>query len=148
MEKEIRPFRPENSLTLQPAWRSYFVFYTAILIFGIGPSINPEVGISKAFGLVVSIFLILFVILRRKTTFYRISKEEALRETGFAGQVMKKSLPLEGITGIEVRRGVVHRLLGIGHLQFRSQDPGRPDLWWFGIADPFTVKKKIEQVFR
>ncbi len=145
MGTETTSSRPEALLTLQPAWRSYFVFYTAILIFGIGPSINPEVGISKAFGLIVSIFLILFVIFRRKTTFYRITKEDVHRETGFAGQVMRKSLPIEGITGIEVRRGAVHRLLRIGHLQFQSGNPGQPDLWWYGIDDPFTVKKRIEQ---
>ena len=135
-------------MTLQPAWRSYFVFYVAILIFGIGPSVNPEVGINKFLGWVVSIILIFLVGYRQKTTFYRITEEGAQRETAFAGHVFKKSLPLRGISGIEVRRGVVHRLLGIGHLQFRSQDPGRPDLWWFGVKDPFMVKKKIEQVLR
>ncbi len=135
-------------MTLQPAWRSYFVFYAAILIFGIGPSINPEAGINKLLGWVVSIFLIFLVIYRRKTTFYRLTKDEIQRETAFADKVFKKSLPLEGIAGLEVRRGVVHRLLGIGHLQFRSQDPGRPDLWWFGVKDPFMVKKSIEKVLR
>lgn len=139
---------PKLFLTLQPAWRSYFVFYVAILIFGIGPSINPEVGINKLLGWVVSILLISLVIYRRKTTFYRFTQEGAQRETSFAGQVFKKSLPLGGISGLEVRRGVVHRLLGIGHLQFRSHDPGRPDLWWFGVKDPFMVKKRIEQVLR
>lgn len=135
-------------MTLQPAWRSYFVFYVAILIFGIGPSVNPEVGINKFLGWVISIILIFWVGYRQKTTFCRITEEDAQRETSFAGHVFKKSLPLSGISGIEVRRGVVHRLLGIGHLQFRSQDPGRPDLWWFGVKDPFMVKKKIEQVLR
>ncbi len=43
-------------MTLQPAWRSYFVFYVAILIFGIGPTINPEAGINKLLGWVISIF--------------------------------------------------------------------------------------------
>jgi len=135
-------------LTLQPAWRSYFVFYAAILIFGLGPMINPEVELNQSVGLVIALLLLFFVVFRRKTTGYRITKEEALRETAFAGQVFKKSLPLEGIAGLEVRRGAIHRLLGIGHLQFRSQDGTHPDLWWYGIADPFTVKKKIEQVLK
>jgi hypothetical protein len=137
--------RPETNLTLQPAWRSYFVFYAAILIFGLGPSINPEAGISKSFGLVISIFLILFIIFRRKTTFYRITKEEVLRETGFSCQVIKKSSSLDGISDLEVRRGIIHRLLGLGHLQFHSNNPSQPDLWWFGINDPFTVKKNIQR---
>ncbi len=90
--------------------------------------------------------LIFLVIYRQKTTFYRIAEEGAQRETSFFGHVFKKSLPLGGISGIEVRRGIIHRLLGIGHLQFRSQDSGRPDLWWFGVKDPFMVKKRAEQV--
>ncbi|MGC1404396.1 MAG: hypothetical protein WA974_15870 [Thermodesulfobacteriota bacterium] len=139
---------PELFLTLQPAWRSYIVFYVAILIFGIGPTINPEVGINKLLGWVVSLFLIFLVIYRQKSTFYRITQEEAQRETSFASQVFKKSLPLREIAGLEVRRGIIHRLLGIGHLQFRSKTPGQPDLWWFGIKDPFMVKKRIEQVLR
>ena len=139
---------PKSSLTLQPAWRSYFVFYVAMIIFGLGPLINPEAGVDKSFGLAVSVLLLLFVVFRRKTTSYRITREEAVRETYFAGQVFKKALPLEGISGLEVRRGAIHRLLGIGHLQFRSQDPGRPDLWWYGVKDPFRVKKEIERVLR
>ncbi len=144
MDQNTTTVKQEDLLTLQPSWKSYFVFYAAILIFGFGPIINPKAGISLPFGLAVSIILALFILFRRKTTFYRITKDEALRESGFSGQAKKKSLPLKGIAGLEVHRGVVHRLLGIGHLQFRSQLSGRPDLWWFGVEDPFAMKKKIE----
>jgi hypothetical protein len=148
METKTTPLRPEKVLTLQPAWRSYFVFYAAILIFGLGPSINPEAGMSKSFGLVISILLMLFVVFRRKTTFYHITRDEILRESGFFGQVTKKSLPLDGITGLEVRRGVIHRLLGIGHLQFRSKHSAQPDLWWFGVQDPFSIQRDIQRLLR
>ena len=144
MDQNTTTVRQEDLLTLQPSWKSYFVFYAAILIFGIGPSINPDAGISRSFGLAVSIILVLFILFRRKTTFYLITKDEVLRESGFWGQAKIKSLPWKGIAGLEVHRGVVHRLLGIGHLQFRSRLSGRPDLWWFGIEDPFAVKKRIE----
>ncbi len=82
------------------------------------------------------------IIFRRKTTFYRITKTEALRKSIFGGRTNKKSIPLEGISGIEVRRGIVHRIIGIGHLQFCSRLSGQPDLWWFGVENPFAVKKK------
>jgi hypothetical protein len=140
---------PEKSLlTLQPAWSSYFVFYAAILIFGLGPTINPEVELNQSLGLVIAVGLLFFVIFRRKTTYYRMTKENAQRETTFTCRVYKKSLPLESIAGLEVRRGAIHRLLGIGHLQFRSQNGAYPDLWWYGIADPFAVKKRIEQILK
>ena len=137
-----------DRLTLRPSWRSYFVFYTAILIFGVGPSLNPETTINRPWGWALSLAILLFIVFRRKTTFYRISKVEALRESRFWGKSYKKSIPLEAIEGLEVRRGIVHRFLGIGHLQFRSRIPGHPDLWWFGIQDPFQVKNQIEQILK
>ena len=148
MEQKTTVSKQESLLTLQPSWRSYFVFYAAIIIFGIGPSLNPETGINRSLGWALSISIVFFIIFRRRTTFYRINKTEALRESGFWGQANKKSLPLEGIAGLEVRRGIVHRLLGIGHIQFRSRLSGQPDLWWFGVENPFAVKKKIEQILK
>jgi hypothetical protein len=145
MKQKITTLQKEDLLALRPSWRSYFVFYAAALIFGIGPSINPDVGISRPFGWAVSIILVLFILFRRKTTLYRITAGEVLRESGFWGQPPPKSLPLAGIADLEVRRGLVHRLLGIGHLQFLSRLSDRPDLWWFGIDDPFGVKKKVER---
>ncbi len=138
----------EPLLTLQPSWRSYFVFYAAIIIFGIGPIFNPETGINRSLGWVLSLIILVFILFRRKITFYRITQGEVLRDSSFWGQTYKKSLPLEGITGIQVRRGIVHRLLGIGHIQFCSRLPGQPDLWWFGVENPFQVKKRIEQIIQ
>lgn len=148
MEQKTTVSEPESLLTLQPSWRSYFVFYTAIVIFGIGPSLNPETAMNRPLGWTLSLAIGLFIVFRRKNTFYRISKIEVLRESGFWGRSHKKTLPLAGIDGLEVRRGIVHRFLGIGHLQFRSRLPGYPDLWWFGVQDPFQVKKQIEQILR
>ena len=146
MEPETPLLCQETLLNLQPSWRSYFVFFAAILIFGIGPSLNPEAGLNRSFGWAFSIIIMLFIIFRRKATFYRITKTEVLRESIFWGKAFKKSLPMGELSGLEVRRGLVHRLLGIGHLQFRSKNPSHQDLWWFGVENPFTVKKKIEQL--
>jgi hypothetical protein len=145
MDPNTSTARQEDLLTLRPSWRSYFVFYAAVLIFGIGPSINPDVGISRPLGLIISILLMLFVFFSRKATLYRITQDEVLRGSGFLGQAQTKSLPITGIADLEVRRGLFHRLLGIGHLQFRSRLSDRPDLWWFGIDDPFAVKKNVER---
>ncbi len=147
--KPKEAFSGEKSLmTLQPSWRSYFVFYAAIIIFGIGPSLNPETSLNRPFGWAISLILLLFIIFRRQTTYYRITEFEALRESNFWGHSSKKSIPREEISDLVVRRGIVHRFLGIGHLQFRSRVPGHPDLWWFGIQNPFEVKKRIEQFLK
>jgi hypothetical protein len=140
---------PEKALlTLQPAWRSYFVFYTAMVIFGLGPAVNPEAGMDQTFGLVVALLSGLFVLFRRNTTFYRVTAQEILRETRFAGRVFRKSLPLEKAADVTVRRGAVHRLLGIGHIQIQSKPQAGSDLWWYGLSDPFAVKKKLDQLLK
>jgi hypothetical protein len=145
MGKEATPFQKEDLLTVRPSWRSYFVFYAAVLIFGVGPLINPDAGLNRPVGLAVSLLLIVFILFRRKTTFYRLTPEEVLHEFAFWGHIRKKSLPLDEIADLNVRRGFVHLLLGIGHLQFRSRLSNRPDLWWFGINGPLAVKKQVER---
>jgi hypothetical protein len=144
MEPGETPSDMKDRLALQPSWRSYFVFYAAILIFGIGPAINPEVGISRPVGLLIAIILSGFVWFRRRATWYRITGLEIKIETGLGKKLRSKSLHLTDISSLEVRRGITHRLLGIGHLGIHSKSTILPDLWWYGVEDPFSVKKKVE----
>lgn len=130
----------------KPAWRSYFVFYTAIIVFGLGPALNPEAGVNRTLGLVVAVSLLLYVLLRRKNTIYRLGNDGAVKETGLWGKRTVKILPLSDIAAVSVKRGIVHRLLGVGHLQIRSARSERPDLWWFGVEDPLAVARKIEDL--
>jgi hypothetical protein len=134
----------KDLLTVRPAWKSYFVFYAAILIFGFGPSLNPEVGLNPYLGMALAWLLVLFVIYRKKTTCYKVTPTRIVRETGAPGMVVRKDLPLTEISTISVRRGIAHRFLGLGHLQFQSRSPHFSDLWWFGISKPFQVVKDIE----
>ncbi|MEW6185717.1 MAG: PH domain-containing protein [Thermodesulfobacteriota bacterium] len=142
-QKTILP-STEDRLTLRPSWRSYFVFYAAILIFGIGPAINPEAGISRPLGLLIAVILAGFVWFRRKAAYYRITNREIKKETGLGRRIKAQSLPLEEVAEVEVRRGITHRFLGLGHLGIHSKSKTHPDLWWYGVEDPFSVKKKIE----
>jgi uncharacterized membrane protein YdbT with pleckstrin-like domain len=144
MKNTKNPFSKEM-LIWRPSWRSYFVFYAAILIFGLGPALNPEAGVNRTLGLFIAVFLLLYILLRRKHTYYRLGADGAVKETGLWGKTTVKALALSEIGGVLVRRGVVHRLLGIGHLQIRSSRSERPDLWWYGLEDPFTVARKIEE---
>lgn len=132
----------------KPSWRSYFVLYTAILIFGLGPALNPEAGVDRTLGLFIAVVLLAYVLLRRKHTFYRLRTDGVIKETGLWGRMTVKALAFKDIGGVSVRRGVVHRLLGIGHLQIRSSGAGRSDLWWYGVEAPFTVARKIEECLR
>jgi uncharacterized membrane protein YdbT with pleckstrin-like domain len=140
------PGEEKDLLTIRPAWKSYFVFYAAIVIFGFGPVLNPDVGLKPSLGRAVALLLVFFVIYRKKTTKYRVTSARVIRETGGLGLGINKDLPLEEIASISVRRGITHRLLGIGHLQFQARSSNQLDLWWFGITNPFQVVRDIERL--
>lgn len=69
MNPKIAPLRQEDSLALRPSWRSYFVFYAAILVFGIGPSLNPDTGINRSFGWALSILILVLLFSVEKPLF-------------------------------------------------------------------------------
>ena len=136
---------PLESITIQPAWKSYFVFYAAMVILGLGPLFNPDTSLSREAGLFIAAGLIAFVYLKRKTTFYRMTEQEISKEFRWGGRTIQaKTMPLRDLAGVAVRRGMVHRLIGVGQLQFRSKIDGSPELWWYGVDQPFEVKRRIE----
>ena len=52
---EPAPANPSReALSLKPSWKSYFVFYAAILIFGVGPVLNPEAPLSREAGVLIA----------------------------------------------------------------------------------------------
>jgi hypothetical protein len=146
---EPAPANPSREkLSLKPSWKSYFVFYAAILIFGVGPVLNPEAPLSREAGVLIAILLAAFIILIRQHSSYKYAAGIFSREFGRGSLGQVKKMPLDEIASVVVRRGVVHRLVGIGHLQFQPATPGSPDLWWFGVDQPFEVKKWVEQILR
>jgi hypothetical protein len=133
-----------REFTVQPAWKSYFVFYAAMIIFGLGPQLNPEAFLGREAGLLIAVILIVFVYLKRKHTFYRFSAAGVSKELRWGGPGPTHTIPLADLASVTVRRGIVHRLIGVGHLQFRSKNEGAADIWWYGVDRPFDVKRKIE----
>ena len=146
---EPAPANPSREeLSLKPSWKSYFVFYAAILIFGVGPVLNPEAPLSREAGVLIAVLLAAFIILIRQYSSYKYAAGIFSREFGRGSLGQVKKMPLDEIASVVVRRGVVHRLVGIGHLQFQPATPGSPDLWWFGVDQPFEVKNRVEQILR
>lgn len=146
---ELAPASPSQAeLSLKPSWKSYFVFYAAILIFGVGPLVNPEAPLSREAGVFIGAGLAAFILLIRRYSSYTYGGRIFSRKFGWGSLTQVKTLPLDEVASVVVRRGVVHRLVGIGHLHFQPGSTNSPDLWWFGVDQPFEVKKKVEQILR
>jgi hypothetical protein len=146
---EMEPFpAAREEWSLKPSWKSYFVFYVAIFIFGGGPLLNPEAPLNRELGILIAVLLAAFVVLIRKYSVYKYGGGIFSREFGGGSLAQEKRMCLEEIASVTVRRGVVHRLVGIGHLHFQPKSSGSPDLWWFGLDQPFVVKQRVEALLR
>ncbi len=146
---ESAPAHPSREeLSLKPSWKSYFVFYAAIFIFGVGPLLNPEAPLGREVGILTAAVLAAFILLIRRYSSYKYAAGIFSREFGWGKLLQVKKMSLDEIGSVVVRRGVVHRLVGIGHLHFQPATAGSPDLWWFGVDQPFEVKKRVEQILR
>ena len=57
-------------------------------------------------------------------------------------------MPLEEIASVVVRRGVVHRLVGIGHLQFQPATPDHRIFGGLAWISLLRLKEQVEQILR
>ena len=103
---EPGPANPSGKeLSLKPSWKSYFVFYTAILIFGVGPVLNPEAPLSRGVGVLIAAILAAFTILIRQYSSYKYAAGIFSREFGRGRLVQMKKMPLNEVASVVVRRG-------------------------------------------
>ena len=100
------PANPSReALFLKPSWKSYFVFYAAIFIFGVGPALNPEAPLSREAGVLIAAVLAAFIILIRKYSSYKYAAGIFSREFGRGSLVQVKKMPLGEVASVVVRTG-------------------------------------------
>jgi uncharacterized membrane protein YdbT with pleckstrin-like domain len=131
----------------KPALRSFFVFYAAIFLFGIAPLINPQAPLSPGQGIPLALILIFYVVRKYQTTLYQMSDRELIKTTGIF-QAKRESILIAKISRIELRQGIVHRLLKVGHLRIIPQEAGMEPMMLFGIHNPREFKEKLEELSR
>lgn len=112
-----------------------------------GIALGVESSGSYAFviGFMVSLALIGgYILLYFPTIRYSVDREYVVSAAGVLWKV-KRSIPLDKITNIDIRQGPLERLLGFGQIWIFTPSTGSsiPEEKLIGTEDPYAVKKLI-----
>ena len=128
-------------LEFRPAWQSFGVWYFGIFIFLVGPRVNPDTFISEGMGEFIATLMGAYVFITRFTRMYRVSQKRVEVERSFPSH-KKQSVAIADITRVDVRRGMVQRLLNVAHVHLHAKGPqGEEMLRLSGVPQPAQFKK-------
>jgi hypothetical protein len=124
----------------RPVERAFFVYYVALAVCFLGPPLNPAVGVPVWVGVLAGLAVLAAVIYMRSQE-YRLTSRGLEKVSRLGGQ--RQEIPWERLGEVEVRRGLTQSLLHVGNLLMKDTCGG-PDMFWFGLADPKSVKDLID----
>ncbi|MGP8051115.1 MAG: PH domain-containing protein [Desulfobaccales bacterium] len=145
MAKKEAESGPEEILV--PCGRAFFVYYVAIVIFLLGPRLNPNVTIfgvfrfSEALGTLLGLALVALVVYLRLGREYRLS-EEGLATRWRWPSPRQQEITWENLGNVLLRRGLSQSILRVGNLVIEDKSGG-PEMFWFGLANPKEVQEEI-----
>lgn len=132
----------ENTETIiyqkRPAWLNYYLLY----LIGIGFFAFFIMMDAIFNGIAMLLFFIgLSAIFRYRYLFTFTSSRVIMR----VGLIAKNTneIQLRHVRGMNVRQGIIERLLGIGTIEISSAASGGVEVVFKGISDPHGVKEKL-----
>jgi len=145
-EKEMTP-APEEILV--PCGRAFFVYYVGIVIFLLGPRLNPEVRIFGVFHFSVAVGTLLGLALVALVVYLKLGREYRLSPQGLATRwrwpsPREQEITWENLGEVLLRRGLIQSILRVGNLVIEDKSGG-PEMFWFGLANPKEVQEEIER---
>jgi hypothetical protein len=130
-----------EDIVIRPCVRAFFVYYVAMAICFLGPSINPAVGVPVWLGFILGALVVAAVVYMRGQTYHITAK--GLSKT-WRWPAQRQDIPWENLGEVQVRRGLTQTLLQVGNLYIVDQVRG-DNMFWFGLADPKAVKARIDE---
>ncbi len=123
-----------------PAWKAFGVYYIGVILFTVGPLINPEAPVSPALSNLLATCFAGFVIIKRFTSRYELDAQQVRAEVVFP---LRRSMAadISRITRIDLRRGITQRLLGVAHVHIYTAEQPEPVVKLFGVPYPEVFKK-------
>jgi hypothetical protein len=145
-EKEMVP-APEEILV--PCGRAFFVYYVAIVIFLLGPRLNPDVWIFGVFHFSLAVGTFLGLVLIALVVYLKLGREYRLSQRGLSTRwrwpsPRQQEITWENLGDVLLRRGLTQSILRVGNLVIGDQSGG-PEMFWFGLANPKEVQEEIER---
>jgi hypothetical protein len=129
-----------GELVFRASARAFLVYYVAMFLVFVGPTLNPAVGLPRWLGFILGLLLVAAVVYMRWGQEYRITPTGVAKIWGF--QKRRQDIPWENLEEVVVLRGLTQTVLKVGNLLIR--DKTGDSMFWFGLADPKGVKELID----
>jgi len=104
-------------------------------------------GSDAALSLLIAFLLMLtpFVYYRRYAHYYIIQNGRIEHRKGILARQVN-SIRVKDIRAINIKQGIIDRLLDIGALEFSSAGGAGIEVEWWGLYSPDAIKNTIEQM--
>ncbi len=133
-----------GNVEFRPAWRSFVVFWAAAFLLTVGPLANPRAAIKWPVGIPISAGCVVAAVVLRYTRRYRLTGDRVEAEFSLLGTEPQHA-EIKDIIRIDVRRGVIHRLLGMAHVHLHTRAADGVAVRMFGVLHPLDLKEYLLQ---
>lgn len=125
----------------RPSWLNYIGYYLAgLLLFTLFISAR-NIGV----GLLLLLISVGVAAVLRYRHLFTITDNSIIMRVGLIARNTNE-MQLKHIRAINVRQGIIERLLGIGTLIFLSAANSESEVIFKGISDPHGVKERIRRL--
>jgi uncharacterized membrane protein YdbT with pleckstrin-like domain len=133
----------------RPSWRSILSFYiVGLIVVAIATGIALLVGgggLAAAVGGGVFVLLLLVGWLKRISTRYSITDRRLRIQRGIIARNVEEAR-LERVQNVNVKQGVLERILQVGTVDFDTASNRADDTFQFrGIAQPEEITRLVDQ---
>jgi uncharacterized membrane protein YdbT with pleckstrin-like domain len=135
---------------LRPTWRSQsgtlilIALSALITLVGVADPGNWG-GIVTVIGLLGLAILTVLLLYRHYAHRYYIEEGRIEHQVGIIGRHIR-SVRLADLRNVNLRQGIIERMLGIGTLEFSSAGGSGIEVTWSGVRNPTDLKRHIEEL--
>lgn len=130
--------------TERPLYRSHpsWLYFPGLILFAVSVFILSMQAGPSFDGVVCALLIFVVIAFARFRRLYTISANRIIMRVGLVANNTNE-MEIRHIRGINVRQGVIQRLLGIGTLEIISAADGGAEVVFSGVRNPNGVKEII-----